>query len=123
MYYDPRTLRMQARRQAKWEAEFAGKADVKIGLVGKLELIWKGLTAALLSILSVVGTTLVIVLLIKAITDKSITIAPISVPKEMVEKGYTPEVVANKLQSAIKLLVENTRKATHSRRYSERRHP
>jgi hypothetical protein len=50
MYYDPRTLRMQARRQAKWEAEFAGKADVKIGLVGKLELIWKGLTAALLSI-------------------------------------------------------------------------
>ncbi len=113
--YNPMLLRMQARRRAQWDTEFAGKSGEKIGslekLVRRVGAFWKGLTTFLFSAVGVASVLYILFLLWHAGTDQTITIAEISVPNVMVEKGYTPQVVAIQLRSAVNRLAEDARNA------------
>jgi len=110
--YDPFIARrMEAKRQAEWEARLAREtADKKITvpawkkLVGWVTFLWKELPAFVLSfssLLGLAGLLYVCWLLVKAVWEPMIAIAPIPIPKELAERGYTPEVVAERLHSAL----------------------
>jgi hypothetical protein len=59
---------------------------------------WKELATFVVSVVSVCAIAIIAVLLWKALTQKTITIAPISVPKTLAESGYTADVAAQRLR-------------------------
>jgi len=109
--YDPFIARMQAERQAEWEARLAGKtANEKIResgwkkLAGGVKFFWEGLPSFVLSLSSLLGAAFLLwicVLLALAIWKPMAVIAPITLPKELTDRGYTPEVVAEQLSQAL----------------------
>ena len=108
---DPFIARMEAKRQAEWRARIAREAERdKPGALGWakplgwLRLIWNGLPPFLLSLSSLAGLALAFYVLAKAVWEPKIAIAPIPIPKSLADKGYTPEVVAERLQSAVNKL-------------------
>jgi hypothetical protein len=71
--------------------------------------VWSVLTSIALS---VVGTLLFLALsylLYQSVTSSAIEIAPISVPKDLAEKGYTSEVMTLQLREALLDLVKQAR--------------
>ncbi len=62
---------------------------------------WRDLTAIALGIVGFFGVIAAAVLLYKAVYDPGIAIAPISVPKELADEGYTPDVAAVRLRTAL----------------------
>ena len=108
---DPFITRMEAKRQAEWEARLArettndkitASACKKLG--GWVKYLWKELPAFVLSfssLLGLAGLLYVCWFLVKAVWEPLIAIAPIPIPKELAERGYTPEIVAERLHSAM----------------------
>ena len=45
-------------------------------------------------------------ILYQSVTQKVISIAPISVPKELADHGYTPDVAAERLQDALNDIID-----------------
>lgn len=65
--------------------------------------------------LNIVGTLIfagVIIMLYKAVTEPAIAISPISVPKDLLEKGYTPEFAALQLKEFLSKIIQES----HSRK-------
>jgi Flp pilus assembly protein TadD len=73
---------------------------------------WKELAAFVLSVASICAVAIIAVLLWKALTQKTIAVAPISVPRMLAENGYTAEVAAQRLHDALNKVVEDA----HSRK-------
>jgi hypothetical protein len=70
---------------------------------------WKELAAFVLSVASVCAVAIIAVLLWKALTQKTIAIAPISVLKTVAENGYTADVAAQRLRDALNKVVEDAK--------------
>jgi tetratricopeptide (TPR) repeat protein len=68
---------------------------------------WKELAAVVLSVVSVCAVAIIVVLLWKALTQKTIAIAPIAVPRKLAENGYTSDVAAQRLHDALNKFVED----------------
>jgi tetratricopeptide (TPR) repeat protein len=67
----------------------------------------KELAAVVLSVASVCAVAIILALLWLALTQKTIAIAPISVPKTVAENGYTADVAAQRLHDALNKVVED----------------
>ena len=68
---------------------------------------WKLLATAVLSLASVLTFTFIAALLWDDLTEKTIAISPIAVPRMLVENGYTADVAAQRLQDALKKVAED----------------
>ncbi len=68
---------------------------------------WKELAAFVLSVASVCAVAIIIVLLWKALTQKTIAVAPIAVPRMLAENGYTADVAAQRLHDTLNKFVED----------------
>jgi Flp pilus assembly protein TadD len=120
--YDPFIARMEAKRKAEWEARLARETtDEKITasawkkLVGWVTFLWKELPAFLLSfssLLGLAGILYVCWLLVNAVLEPTIVFAPIPIPKELADRGYTPEVVAERMHSALASLGKDVKYST-----------
>jgi Flp pilus assembly protein TadD len=118
--YDPFIARMDAKRQAEWEARLAREtADKKITvwkkLVGWVTFLWKELPAFVLSFSSLLGLAGLLYLcwlLVNAVLEPTIVFAPIPIPKELADRGYTPEVVAERMHSALASLGKDVKYST-----------
>jgi tetratricopeptide (TPR) repeat protein len=64
-------------------------------------VIWNAVAKFVLQLAGLSAFALIGVLLWKALTQKTITIAPISVPKMLAESGYTADVAAQRLRDAL----------------------
>jgi hypothetical protein len=93
----------------------AGKIRLKhIGR--RTKLIWKAFSSFVLSAAAVATVIYLGFLILERITQHSIEIAPISVTKDLDDRGYTPTVVADQLRDALNELIA---KARSSGRQSE----
>jgi tetratricopeptide (TPR) repeat protein len=68
---------------------------------------WKLLATAVLSLASVLTFMFIAALLWDDLTEKTIAISPIAVPRMLVENGYTADVAAQRLQDALKKVAED----------------
>jgi hypothetical protein len=68
--------------------------------------IWSRLTAVFVNVAAAVTVAFIIYVVWDSVTQKTILIAPLTVPKTLEERGYTPDVVGNRLGSAIKDTME-----------------
>jgi hypothetical protein len=68
---------------------------------------WKFLVTVVLSLAGVFTFAIIAALLWQALTQKTIAIAPIAVPRTLAENGYTAEVVAQRLHDALNKVVED----------------
>jgi tetratricopeptide (TPR) repeat protein len=75
-------------------------------------VIWNAVAKFVLQLAGILAFALIGVLLWKALTQKTIAIAPISVPKTVAENGYTADVAAQRLRDALNEVVERA----HSRK-------
>jgi hypothetical protein len=105
--------RSKAARLAAAKARARGKSsDTKPGLWGRVIIVWKWLASffnwlksCALYILGAGIFILIGALLWQTIGRPSIVIAPISVPDSLAKTGYTAEVAAQRLQSALTKIV------------------
>jgi tetratricopeptide (TPR) repeat protein len=74
---------------------------LRLPLWGALTLVYSALVKFALWLPGVAIAVLIGALLIKSLTDRTIAIEPISVPKELADRGYTSEVAANRLHDAM----------------------
>ena len=89
------------------EAELVKGSDEQVLLLSRAAGGWRLVKAF---VLNTVGTLIflgALILLYKAVMRPSIAISPISVPKELADKGYAPEVIALQLQRALKKIVHD----------------
>jgi tetratricopeptide (TPR) repeat protein len=68
---------------------------------------WKLLVTVVLSLAGVFTFAIIVVLLWQALTEKTIAIAPIAVPRMLAENGYTADVAAQRLHDALNQVVED----------------
>jgi tetratricopeptide (TPR) repeat protein len=68
---------------------------------------WKLLATVVLSLAGVLTFVFIAVLRWQALTEKTIAIAPISVPRMLAENGYAAEVAAQRLHDALNKVVED----------------
>jgi tetratricopeptide (TPR) repeat protein len=96
----------------------SAKARVSRRVSGEGHAVWQGVAQALATgwkllatfVLSLVGIftfVFIAVLLWEALTQKTIAIAPISVPRVLAENGYTADVAAQRLHDALNKVVED----------------
>ncbi|PZR87467.1 MAG: hypothetical protein DLM68_08525, partial [Hyphomicrobiales bacterium] len=106
---NPKNLSMSRIKAARLAAararHIAQPSDKKRTAWEFAALIWSRLTTVALNVVGVVGVGFVAYLLWESVTQKVISIAPISVPKELVDGGYTPDVAAERLESALNNIV------------------
>src|SRR5689334_8885331 len=67
----------------------------------RARLFWTALTSFTLTVSAVFTVVVIAMLLIQELTRGAIAIEPISVPKELAENGYAPEVAARRLRDAV----------------------
>jgi Flp pilus assembly protein TadD len=72
-------------------------------------VIWNAVATFVLQLAGILAFALIGVLLWKALTQKTIAIAPISVPKTVAESGYTADVAAQRLRDALNKVVEDAK--------------
>jgi tetratricopeptide (TPR) repeat protein len=68
---------------------------------------WKLLVTAVLSLVSVLTFMFIGALLWDDLTEKTIAISPIAVPRILAENGYTADVAAQRLQDALKKVADD----------------
>src|SRR4051794_26895974 len=68
-------------------------------------LLWKALSSFALSLSALIVVIVVTTLLTRGLIRKPVAIEPISVPKELADKGYVPEVAARRLRDAVHTFV------------------
>jgi hypothetical protein len=71
----------------------------------RARLFWRALTSFTLTLSAVFTVVVIGMLLIQELTRRTIAIEPISVPKELAENGYVPEVAARRLRDAVNAFV------------------
>jgi hypothetical protein len=67
---------------------------------------WSGFTTVFVNVAAVITVAFIIYVMWDSVTQKVISVAPLTVPKTLDERGYTPDVAANRLESAIKDTIE-----------------
>jgi tetratricopeptide (TPR) repeat protein len=67
---------------------------------------WSWLTSVFINVAAVTTVAFIIYVVWDTVTQKVISVAPLTVTKTLDEKGYTPDVAANRLESAIKDTIE-----------------
>ena len=65
------------------------------------ELYWNRCVTLAINGLAILAAGFVLYILYQSVTQKVISIAPISVPKELADDAYTPDVAAERLQDAL----------------------
>jgi hypothetical protein len=81
-----------------------------------IRVIWNAVGKIVLQLAGLLAFALIGVLLWKTLTQKTIAIAPISVPKMLAENGYSAEVAAQRLHDALnKVVREKTGQRLRSR--------
>jgi hypothetical protein len=65
------------------------------------ELYWNRCVTLAINGVAILAVGFVLYILYQSVTQKVISIAPISVPKEMADEGYTPDVAAERLKDAL----------------------
>ena len=73
----------------------------------RAKLYWQTFTGAALSLTAVAVAVMIAMLLMQALTSRTLTIEPIAVPKELADRGFVPEVAARRLRDAIHTFVTN----------------
>jgi hypothetical protein len=68
---------------------------------------WKLIATIVLNLVAFFTFVIIAALLWEALTQKTIAIAPISVPKTVAENGYTADVAAQRLHDALNKVVED----------------
>jgi hypothetical protein len=68
-------------------------------------LFWRALSSFTLSLSAMITVVVVATLLVQNLTRRTIAIEPVSVPKELAENGYTPDVAARRLRDAVNVFV------------------
>jgi hypothetical protein len=69
------------------------------------ELYWNRCVTLAINGVAILAVGFVLYILYQSVTQKVISIAPISVPKEMADEGYTPDVAAERLKDALSDIV------------------
>jgi tetratricopeptide (TPR) repeat protein len=77
-------------------------------------LLWKGLVKFALQLVGVVIFVGIIAILIDFLTQRTIAIEPISVPRRFANNGYTPDVAARRLRDALNKYAEDANTHTIS---------
>jgi hypothetical protein len=72
-------------------------------------LLWKTITGFALSLSAVAVPVIVVALLWQEFTQRSVAIESITVPKELADNGYAPDVAARRLRDAVNLFVKKAR--------------
>ena len=70
------------------------------------ELYWSRFTALAINSVAVLAAGFVLYILWESATQNVISVAPISVPKDLAESGYSPDVAAERLQSALNDIIK-----------------
>src|SRR5208283_420597 len=111
---NPKNLRMPHLKAAKLAAARARhKPSDKSRTAWEVaELYWNRFTALALNGVAILAAGFIFYVLWESVTQKVISIAPISVPKELADSGYTADVAAERLQDALNDIVTRA----HSRR-------
>lgn len=108
---DPLVARMEAKRQADWQAHLeSAKERGGVTTPGRWQQLASLWSLARTIVVNVAAATAFIgfgALFYRSITEPSITIAPITTTKSLVENGYTPEIASEKLRIAINKIFEN----------------
>ena len=68
-------------------------------------LLWKALGSLVIALAGTIAVIVVAILLIQGLMRRTVAIEPISVPKELADKGYSPDVAAARLRDAMHALV------------------
>jgi hypothetical protein len=71
----------------------------------RARLFWRVFSSFVLSLSAVTAVILIAILLIQELTRRTLVIEPISVPKELAENGYAPDVAARRLRDAVSAYV------------------
>ena len=75
------------------------------GIWRRTLLLWKALSSFTLTLSATIAVIVVATLLTQELTRQTVAIEPISVPKELAEKGYAPDVAARRLRDAVNTFV------------------
>jgi tetratricopeptide (TPR) repeat protein len=67
---------------------------------------WSWLRNVFINVAAVITVLFIIYVVWDTVTQKAISVAPLTVTKTLDERGYTPDVAANRLESAIKDTIE-----------------
>jgi tetratricopeptide (TPR) repeat protein len=104
-----RLSRMKAKRQAESQARLAAAKidDKKPPWWSRAAAGWTTLRALVLNVVGVVVLFGAGFLLYEAVMQPKIAVSPIITPKELADKGYTPEAAAEELRAALYRLLEN----------------
>src|SRR5208282_3807968 len=68
-------------------------------------ILWKALASFTLALSAMIVVIVVATLLIQELTERTVAIEPIFVPKELADKGYAPDVAARRLRDAVNRFV------------------
>lgn len=71
----------------------------------RTRLLWKALSSFVLSLSAIASVILVAVLFLLELTRRAVVFEPISVPKELADNGFSPEVAAQRLRDAVNGIV------------------
>ncbi|MGR9145689.1 tetratricopeptide repeat protein (plasmid) [Rhizobium leguminosarum] len=81
----------------------------KLGLWERISDIAATIKKAVLGITGTIVFICFVILIYRAVTTPTITILPITVPKELVDRGYTPEALALQLRDQLLYLVKEAK--------------
>lgn len=95
------------------KAEPAKALDEQPTLLSRAAGVWMTLKTFVLNTAGTLIFLSALILLYKAVVQPAIAISPISVPKELADKGYTPEATALQLQRALKKIVHDAKSMKH----------
>lgn len=73
---------------------------------------WNALCGLTLSLSAMIAVIVVSTLLVQELTRRTLAIEPISVPKELADKGYAPDVAARRMKDAVNTFVARARTST-----------
>lgn len=103
-----RALRWREAKRPTWLARIANFwTAIKAFLGGA----WTALAAIVLNVGGALILAAAVVLLYRAVTQPTIAISPIAVPEDLVKKGFTPEVVAMHLRTALTQIIADAKSA------------
>ncbi len=91
-----------ASAQARRRGDAAAPTDHEpLGFTARVIALWKGLTTLVLTLGGVLIVGALLILLGQQLLRRTVSIDPISVPKEVADRGYTDRIAAARLRDAI----------------------
>jgi hypothetical protein len=88
-------------------------------LFEQLQTSWKSLYAFSAKLVAIFPIALIAALLVRDVTQRSINIEPISVPKTLNDDGYAPTVAAQKLRDDLNEIIAEAQTTTKQERFAK----